>query len=409
MKKIKQFIPLIVGVLVILILIGVRAWGLSHLPKDGRWPNVAGGMYDKPVMKNGVEYYVPPDEIYENGLGKNGLPALNSATYVTVAVADDVLADDVEGIDVAVNGKHRFYSFQILNWHGLVNDRFGDKDLLVSYSSLCGSAVVYDRVVEDGITRTFGDNGQVYNNCPVLYDDKSEELWDQANGLLISGHEHSMRLARYPSAVLTWSAWKDANPNGEVLSTETGFTRDYRRHPYGNYDKNASLFFPTNKTDARLAVKDFVDDYELDYYGEVHVGASAKFLSFAKEPNYTMDSFGPGGSFVVDFTAFVDANNKAHLFSRSVDGQLLTFVRENNEIKDKETDSRWTANGLCIKGKMKGKKLDEMKPTGRYFAFAYVSHFPKATLLGADAYDLEQAKAETPKAVNPPTEINVTP
>jgi len=407
MKKIKQFIPLIVGILVLIVLVAARAWGMSHLPKDGRWPNVAGGMYDKAVMKNGVEYYVPPDEIYENGLGKNGLPALNSATYVTVAVADDVLADDVEGIDVAVNGQHRFYSFQILNWHGLVNDRFGDKDLLVSYSSLCGSAVVYDRVVEDGITRTFGDNGQVYNNCPVLYDDKSEELWDQANGLLISGHEHSMELARYPSAVMTWSAWKDANPKGEVLSTETGFQRDYRRHPYGNYDNNTSLFFPVNKTDTRLGVKDIVYDLNLGWNGESRVGITQKFMDFVKEPNYR----GPN---IKDesraYTVFFGADGAPNVFDRVVDDQELTFIREANEIKDNETKSRWNAEGVCISGKLKGKKLDAyVVPTARYFAFAYVSQFPTAVLLGSDVFDAEQAKASAPKAVDPSTEINVTP
>jgi hypothetical protein len=392
MKKLKKFLPLIVFVAVLLILTGVRAWGLHLMPADGRWPDVEGGMYATPVMKNGVNYFVPPDELYDNGLGKDGIPALNSPTYVSVASADEVLADEVEGIDVEVNGKHRFYSFQILNWHQLVNDRFGDKDLLVSYSTLCGSAVVYDRKDENGVVRTFGDNGQVYNNCAVLYDNTTSELWDQASGVLIAGRDTSASLTRYPSSVMRWDVWKKAYPYGEALSTETGFTRDYRRHPYGNYDKNASLYFPVNKTDTRLPVKDPVYDFVL---GGSHVGVTLKFVSLAAEPNYSV-----GGK---SLAAFIDDENMVHLFDRTVDGQTLTFVRENNEIKDKETDSRWSEEGIALKGELKGKRLVELTPTARYFAFAYVSHFPTATLLGGDEFDTLQQPATAPEG----TDLNV--
>jgi hypothetical protein len=388
-KELKKFLPLIVGVAVLAVLIGARAWRLSILPADGRWPNVDGGTYSTPVMKNGVNYFVPPDELYANGMGKDGIPALNSPTYVTVAAADDVLADEVEGIDVEVGGVHRFYSFQILNWHGLVNDKFGGRELLVSYSPLCGSAVVYDRVVEDGITRTFGDNGQVYNNCPVLYDDKSTELWDQASGALVAGHDHATSLTRYPSVVMTWDAWKKAYPNGEVLSTETGFTRVYRSHPYGNYENTTTLFFPVNKTDARLGSKDIVLDFQ---FGETHVGATAKFLSFVKEPNYFSAEAGMGQA---SYTVFVGDHNVMRMFNRTLGEQTLNFIRENGEIKDKETDSRWTTEGYCTKGKLKGKSLEEISPTARYFSFAYVSHLPNATLLGDELFD--QAGAATPE------------
>lgn len=397
-KQLQKFLPLIIGIVVLILLIGARAWRLSLMPADGRWPNIAGGTYATPVMKDGVNYFVPPDELYGNGMGKDGIPALNTPTYVTVAAADDVLADEVEGIDVEVNGKHRFYSFQILNWHEIVNDKFGDKELLVSYSPLCGSAVVYDRVVEDGIVRVFGDNGHVYNNCPVLYDDKSTALWSQASGALVAGHDHATSLARYPSLVVTWDSWKKAYPNGEVLSTETGFTRDYRRHPYGNYEKNTSLFFPVNKTDTRLAAKELVYDY---VFGETHVGATAKFLSFVKEPNYFSADAALGQA---DYVALVDDGNAVRVFNRTVGEETLTFIREGNEIKDKETDSRWNAEGLCIKGKLKGKQMEEILPTARYFAFAYVSQFPQANILGNELFDAAAAPSSEPE----PIEINVT-
>jgi len=400
-KELKKFLPLIVGISVLVLLVGVRAWKLSLMPAGGRWPDVAGGMYSTPVMKDGVNYFVPPDELYDNGMKKDGIPALNAPTYVSVATADDFLADEVSGIDVEVNGQHRFYSFQILNWHEIVNDKFGDKELLVSYSPLCGSAVVYDRAGENGTVRTFGDNGQVYNNCPVFYDTSSSELWNQANGALIAGGDQAKSLVRYPSLVMTWDAWKKANPNGEALSTETGFVRDYRRHPYASYDSSLLYYFPVNKIDTRLGSKDVVYDFQ---FADEHFGATAKFLSFVKNPNYLTQE----GTL---FTAFVDAKNEIKVYSRTLDGVALEFVRENNEIKDTGTDSRWSTDGVCIKGKLKGKKLTELFPTARYFAFSYVSQFPTATLLGSELFDQAQAPAPSPEPItaNLETPINVTP
>ncbi len=394
-KNFKKILPVVVGLLVLGALVGVRAWRLADMPAEGRWPDVMGGTYSQPVMKNGTNFFVPPDELYGNGLGKDGVPAINMPVYVSMATADEVLDDTVAGIDVEVNGQHRFYSFQILNWHQIVNDKFGGRELLVSYSPLCGSAVVYDRVVEDGIARTFGDNGQVYNNCPVFYDSASTSLWDQASGALVAGHDHATSLQRYPSAVMTWDAWKKAYPNGEVLSTETGYSRDYRRHPYGNYENNNSLFFPTNKTDTRLANKELVYDLVIE---NEHVGATAKFLSFVEGPNYVTGS--------TSYVALVNEDNLIKVFNSTVDGQILNFKREGNVITDLETSSRWTTDGLSIQGELKGTQLMEIQPTARYFAHAYVSHFPTARLLGNELF--VQPEAAEDGAELPVTTINVS-
>ena len=46
------------------------------------------------------------------------------------------------------------------------------------------------------------------------------------------------------SAVMKWKAWKERYPNGEVLSTDTGFRRDYNRNPYAEYMQSANTLFP---------------------------------------------------------------------------------------------------------------------------------------------------------------------
>lgn len=49
-----------------------------------------------------------------------------------------------------------------------------------------------------------------------------------------------------------------AYPATLVLSTKTGFSRDYRRDPYVGYAQRAALMFPTVKTDSRFHPKEWV-------------------------------------------------------------------------------------------------------------------------------------------------------
>ena len=51
------------------------------------------------------------------------------------------------------------------------------------------------------------------------------------------------KLRKLPSTLTTWKKWKKRFPRTEVLSLDTGFTRDYSRDPYENYYKRKEGFF----------------------------------------------------------------------------------------------------------------------------------------------------------------------
>jgi hypothetical protein len=351
-KELKRFLPLIVGVLVILLLVGVRAYSMGKLKEEQK-----------------------ADALYENGLGKDGIPALTEPSFLSVLAADAVLDDTVSGIALSLNGEEKFYSFQVLNWHGLVHDKVGGRDVLVSYSPLCGAAIVYDRNVE-GKVLTFGDDGFVTENCAIIYDKETGTRWNQATGKSLDGDKELTRLF---SEVMTWADFRDEHPNGHALSLETGFVREYRRHPYANYEKNDVILFPVSFVENRLAPKEPVFDVIVD--GR-HFGLTTKLVAFMGD--LTIDE---------NHAAFLDGA-KARLFKRLVDGRTLTFVKEGNEIKDKETGSLWNSSGVSTEGEMKGKELEEVPSTARYFAFAYRALFPDAVMPGADVFDAARAEQE---------------
>ena len=61
-------------------------------------------------------------------------------------------------------------------------------------------------------------------------------------GETVSGLRKGERLVSVPIENITWADWKKQHPQTKVLSRDTGFRRDYRRSPYGDYDQNGDIF-----------------------------------------------------------------------------------------------------------------------------------------------------------------------
>lgn len=75
---------------------------------------------------------VPIEDIMSGGPPKDGIPALSSPKYVK-AMNADFMQNKERVLGVYRNGVARAYPTRILSWHELVNDRFGDDPLLVSW------------------------------------------------------------------------------------------------------------------------------------------------------------------------------------------------------------------------------------------------------------------------------------
>ena len=99
---------------------------------------------------------------------------------------------------------------------------------------------------QDGIT--FGVSGLLYNSDVLLYDLESQSLWSQLMGQAISGERRGERLVKVPLQHTSWQDWRQQYPDTLVLSTETGYSRDYNRNPYGDYDRSEQVFFPISIT-----------------------------------------------------------------------------------------------------------------------------------------------------------------
>ena len=75
---------------------------------------------------------ISEDEIMSGGPPRDGIPALTDPKFISASQAD-MLRDDEQILGVFLNDVPKAYPTRILSWHELVNDRFRDLPVLVSW------------------------------------------------------------------------------------------------------------------------------------------------------------------------------------------------------------------------------------------------------------------------------------
>jgi len=200
-------------------------------------------------------YLVPADQIVQ-GAPKDGIPAIDSPKFVAPEKADTV-SNSTLGVLVRVGNDTRFYPYNIMLWHEIVNDVIGGKPLTVTFCPLCATGIVFERDI-GGTTYSFGVSGKLYNSNLVMYDRQTGSYWSQAEARAIAGEFAGSKLVIYPSSIIDFKTARESNPGLKVLSTDTGKLRDYTFDPYSPYYNSDELYFPVNNKDARLPVKALV-------------------------------------------------------------------------------------------------------------------------------------------------------
>ncbi len=323
---------------------------------------------------------VPFSEILSGGVPRDGIPPLDDPRFTTPEDADRWLGDQEPVIAFELNGDARAYPLQILIWHEIVNDVVGDVPVAVTFCPLCNTAIVFDRTLE-GVVYDFGTSGKLRNSDLVMWDRQTESWWQQFTGEAIVGELTGKKLTFLPSPIVSWSDFKAANPEGKVLSRDTGFSRPYGQNPYGGYDEadNPPFLFD-GELDGRLAAKDRVADVSID-----GVTAVFPFLTLEEERvvNYTVNNqdlvvfFKSGTVSALDEGSIKNSRDvgATWVFERTVDGQALTFRADGDRFIDNETQSVWSILGQAVEGPLSGQQLEPIVHTN-VFWFAIAAFRP---------------------------------
>ena len=205
---------------------------------------------------------VPCEEIFQGCSGRDCIPPLDSPKMVEAGSADASYLRDLDMIlGVRTAKGPRAYPQNILWWHEIVNEKVAGQAYAITFCPLTGSGLKFDRnAFVRGKTVRLGVSGLLYNSNLVMWDRETDSLWSQMRLEAIAGPK--MKAASPLRGVLemTWKAWKTLHPDTLVVSSHTGYARDYQTYPYQDYrTDHSNTFRGTNpKPDARFKNKDRV-------------------------------------------------------------------------------------------------------------------------------------------------------
>lgn len=367
----KKYIAFVVLVIAAFALIyAIEQANLNKAQNETAGPELVNGLLKEPVQENGMTYFVPSDRLFAYGVD---VEELHDPKYVSVAEADDSLADNVSGIDLEVEGQHYFYSYQILNWHQIVYATFGNQSLMVTYDPLTLSDRVYV-----GSDLELGN--LVYDNNAVLKD-TSGQLWSQQRGILLAGNSEGATLTSFSSRSMTWETWKELYPDGQALSTDTGFVRDYTRHPFGAYDDNDFIYFPLSVVDTRIAGKWITDGFT---DGSESIAFVRKIMMGVGAVNATVNGKAIVGMYdqELGLTRVYDSTPMG-----PVPPAPLTFTYDfDDEVwRDDQTHSSWNVGGHAFSGELKGAQLPPLTSTQQFW-FSWATQHTNTMIAAIDTY-----------------------
>lgn len=124
------------------------------------------------------------------------------------------------------------YPVRMLNKHEIVNDELGGQKVLISYCPLCGSGVVYDRIVS-GRELSFSNTSALYENDMVMVDRETGTYWWQVAGSAIVGEQTGAELTPLPARTTTWARWTEEFPETAVMERlpRRGYGEAFANYP----------------------------------------------------------------------------------------------------------------------------------------------------------------------------------
>ncbi len=236
---------------------------------------LSGSKPQKPNIMHGFDLenaLIPSEDIQSGGHGKDDIPAIDTPIFKR-AVDYSFFEDDTFVLGITHRGVAKAYPLPILNWHEIVNDFVDTVPIVVTYCPLCSCGMIYESNI-GGTRAAFGVSGLLYQSNLLMYDRRSESLWSQITGKAVSGPLSGQKLKPLSTHLTTLGAWKREHPETLILTTRTGFVRNYQQSAYQEYDNDQQLYYTPWNTNDLLPAKERVIG--------VQVGDHVKAYPFAE-------------------------------------------------------------------------------------------------------------------------------
>lgn len=376
-------------VALLLFVLSVSACGLGQADRSSDHGTPGGAVDSTTFNRDGwktdfSKHSVPLTEITSGGPPRDGIPPIDHPRFTSVGDANGWLKPKEPLIQFSIGDDHRAYPLQILIWHEITNDMVGGVPVTVTFCPLCDTAIVFDRRL-DGRVLDFGTTGNLRNSDLVMWDRETESWWQQVGGEAIVGELTGKHLIVLPTSIVSWAGFREAFPNGKVLSRDTGFDRPYGQNPYVGYDEaGRPPFLYSGKLDGRLQPKERVVVVSLA--GEVvaypfTVLANRRVVADTVGGRPIVVFFQPGTVSALDASDIASSKDvgATGVFSPTVDGRELSFSWSGGSFVDAQTMSHWNLLGKAVSGPLAGTQLEPVVHTDSFW-FAVAAFDPNTRI-----------------------------
>lgn len=305
-------------------------------------------------------------------------PAIRRPNWLSVEDADTIISGDEPVIGLVINGDARAYP---VNWTfrpHIVEDTVGGEPVAMTYCLLSNLGLAFKPEL-NGQPMNFIMPIQWENNM-MIFDTRGGRLIQQINGDVMFGPDAGEKLDKYPTEIISWSAWKESYPTTRVLNNPvSGLFDRFVRFFIGqfflkvNREQEAPMF-PTIKVfDERLPNKTEVLALEKDGVFRAYT------IDYIRHHGVVNDTLKDAHS------VLMCKGERVSVFSRLLNGQILNFERVlDNDIiivQDSETRSQWDGTGRAVSGFLEGNRLESINYYSRILWYIWVNFHPDTELV----------------------------
>jgi hypothetical protein len=266
---------------------------------------------------------------------------------VKTSLSANKIPDNKLVIGVVIDNVASAYPIQLIGYHHQVVDHINGKPIMVTYCTVCRTGRIYSLMV-NGKQETFRLVGMDHFNA-MFEDATTKSWWRQSTGECIAGPLKGYKLKEIESDQLILSSWARIHPNTKILQPDALFKEEFEE--MDSYDKGISRGNLTKRDTASWKNKSWILG--------IQDGANAKTYDWNQlaKQRIIQDSL-PNNPIVIllesDTASF-------HAYSSVINNEILIFRIKQDSIWDVNTGSKWSYEGVCTDGKLKGKVLKSVR------------------------------------------------
>ena len=286
---------------------------------------------------------------------------------ITASLLNNKIPSNKLVIGVVIDSVAIAYPIQLIGYHHQVVDTINNKAIMVTYCTVCRTGRVYSPIVK-GKQETFRLVGMDHFNA-MFEDQSTKSWWRQSNGECIAGPLKGYKLQEITSEQAVLSAWSRVHPNTRILQPDPVFKEKFDQ--MNTYDKGASKGSLTKRDKTSWSNKSWVLGVE-----DADNSKTYDWNQLVVQ-RIIQDSI-PNNPIVIllenDTASF-------HTYSRKMNNDVLSFIKNKDAIWDTNTGSLWNYDGICIDGQLKGKVLTKVA-SYQEFLHSWEFFHPKSSRYG---------------------------